>query len=69
MTATAMPPAPFVNAELMQRYMGHHVRIVGALMEENAMEITIRTSDNKNVKVCASSGGRLCKRGEIVLLT
>jgi hypothetical protein len=56
MTAMAMPPAPFVNAELMQRYIGHHVRIVGVIVEDRSLELTLRTSDNRTVKVSASNG-------------
>lgn len=64
MNSTNLPPAPFVNAELMQRYMNNNVRIVGKLHEENAMEVTIVTSDNKHVKVwfIYSNGGANCLR-------
>ena len=53
-----------MNAELMQRYMNNNVRIVGKLHEENAMEVTIVTSDNKHVKVwfISSNGGANCLR-------
>lgn len=51
MDASTIAPAPFVNAELMQRYMNNNVRIVGKLHEENAMEITMVSSDGKHVKV------------------
>lgn len=49
----ALPPAPFVNGELLPRHVNTNnpVRIVGCLVDENASEVTIRTSDNKNVTV------------------
>lgn len=51
MTAGVMQPAPFVNAELMQRYMNNHVRLVGKLVDVQNMEVTLQTSDNRLVKV------------------
>lgn len=64
-----MPPAPFVNAELMQRYMNNNVRIVGGLVADNGMEVTICTSDGKNVKVRTQWQQRMGKRSENTLLT
>lgn len=53
MQQNGLPPAPFVNGELLPRYAQTNspVRIIGCLIDENASEVTIRTSDNMSVTV------------------
>ena len=49
----APPPAPFVNAELMQRHMNGCVRLVGSMtnVDPNGGSVQLKTSDNQIVTV------------------